>query len=77
MEWIKVSNKLPEKYKFVLFYANFKDLDDMYTDGSRIFVGRRYGDDDYECAWGDGWIPFQSENITHWMTLPEAPRVDE
>lgn len=75
MEWISVKDRMPADCKPVLmcvsrearekdrscgiFVGNFHDI------GSKFFA--------VECIYGDGWIPFDVEDITHWMPLPEMP----
>ena len=73
MNWINVKDQLPPS-DWVLLYAEAKE--DCVSMPPFIFVGRLggYDSDDYCCAHGDGWIPFEDEDITHWMPLPQPPQ---
>jgi len=61
MEWIKVSEKLPEKFESVLVY-----------DGKKIFLAYIHINSWIcvcECYEGSSVI-----DVTHWMPLPEKPK---
>jgi hypothetical protein len=62
MEWIKVSDKLPEFSRTVLLYWN-----------EVICIGscEEYGDG-YQFT--DGHIDDTYDYVTHWMPLPEPPQ---
>ena len=73
MKWISVLEKMPEPYIGVLCFVKSETLKDFPEDGSQ-FVG--YFSDSgkrWSCVYGDGWIPYSKEEITHWMPLPEPP----
>lgn len=57
-DWIKVDERMPEKYRYVLCCcANVKrqcNIVKGYWDGNR-------------------WCCEMNSNITHWMPLPEPP----
>lgn len=74
MKWIKCSDKLPTCGESVLLKA--KCLKDDDPKDTLIFVGNRgnYSEYDYCSAWGDGWTPFEFDDITHWMPLPKPPK---
>ena len=79
MEWISVKDKFPDKYEDVILYAP-KFPEDYCPKESHIFVGYLTGQIDadmdrreWDCVWGDNWVPFEFEDITHWMPLPKPP----
>ena len=60
---------LPEMYEWVLVKACKK----RNWDGPTVFTARRgmYGrEDEWECAYGDGYIPCEIE-IRYWCKLPD------
>ena len=63
-EWISVDERLPERSTSVLAYSKKYNEVDVYY---------------YECAnrwWdNDGWASAKYYEITHWMPLPEAPKM--
>ena len=69
-EWIKCSDRLPNKDQKVLFYV---------LDREKMYAG--YFTKDHRCCslpsekfvenLGDWW--FDEETITHWMPLPKLP----
>lgn len=70
VEWISVQKELPEKYQWVLVKCMKKR---GCIDGPNIFVAYRgkYGqEDDWDCAYGDGYIPEEIE-IRYWAKLPD------
>ena len=75
VEWIKCSDRLPPiNYYCILYAPNYSE---HTSDGPKIFVGFRgnYGaENEWGSAWGDNWVPFDFEEITHWMPLPEDPK---
>lgn len=70
MEWIKCSDRLPDKGEKVLCY-----------DTARIYIAYRYlGDVEYNEHWGicedqDCSCVGSTGAITHWMPLPTYPIV--
>jgi len=58
-EWIKCSEKMPEKYKQVLFF-----------DGYYILIGSLFTDPETPCFLFEGGT---SDSVTHWMPLPNTP----
>ena len=69
MEWISIKDRMPEKYEWVLV----KVLKKRKVDGPIVFVAYRgkYGrEEDWDCAYGDGYIPDEIE-IRYWAELPE------
>ena len=62
MEWISVSDRLPEDGIRVLTYA----------DNSAMFVASR--DDGWYVDTGEYYYSSPFTNITHWMPLPEPPK---
>ena len=65
MEWIRLDEILPEYGDPVLFYRP----------GMGRFLGCRIktNEGDY---WSDDMYDFKAELVSHWMPLPEPPRVD-
>lgn len=74
-EWISVKDRLPKKYKSVLIYVKPINAEESpsYTIDGPIFAGKFEGGDIWSCLYGDSWIPFSADEITHWMPLPEPP----
>ena len=70
MEWIKCSDKLPEKDETVLFY----DGDEIRSGYLRMFE-YYYSENKLEwhtnCDCRDNWEEYKP---THWMLLPEKPK---
>lgn len=76
MDWISVKEELPPLKEYVLLCVDLFAYNTEEKSGPRIFVGYRgnYGKENYDSAWGDGYIPFEGEDITHWMHLPNPPK---
>ena len=71
-EWIDIKEKLPEisvnvliATRYGVFYASRQH--NLKADGS-LDVGYLYW-------WSPGPRYFSADDVTHWMLLPEAPRV--
>lgn len=78
-EWISVKDRLPEKYTPILCFVTSNKRPDrasQYMKDGPIFVGKLggYDCDDWCSVYGDGYIPFDDDEITHWMPLPIAPK---
>ncbi len=79
MEWISIKDQIPEPGIEVILLASKKE--DWIYDGdkkhyqNKQFIGYlgKYSSDDVSCVFGDGFVPFVIEEITHWMPLPEKP----
>ncbi len=81
MQWIKCSERLPELYDFVLVFADNKG-----TGEPRPFsIARRNSSDNWEFinndnvmpnygSWMDIEYPMDSDDVTHWMPLPQPPK---
>ena len=80
-KWISVKDRLPELYNFVLVLANFQgtgepkpcciarlEEDKKWDFSNHIHLYPNYG------AWQDIEYEICSDDITHWMTLPEIPK---
>lgn len=67
-EWISVKDRFPNDYEYVLLNALKTDV----SDDPLVFVGCKCGKR-WESAWGDGWTPFQFDEIVFWAPLPEPP----
>tara|TARA_R110000803_G_scaffold210685_3_gene283197 strand:- start:1800 stop:2033 length:234 start_codon:yes stop_codon:yes gene_type:complete len=70
MEWISVEDRLPEKDDF---YLILKDEDDI-----KVWYFIRRSDGIY---WNSRhtekhWL-LSNDPVTHWMPLPEPPKLDE
>ena len=72
MTWISCKERMPEKYENVLFFSSWEIPDGMaagYWNGRAwVPVGRAEGDSP-GIEW---WV---QEEVTHWMPLPEPPKV--
>jgi len=62
MEWIKVSDELPEFHKQILFNVRGAD---------GIRVGALYRNSHQFISTGD---KFFKSDVTHWMSMPERPQ---
>ena len=73
-EWISMKDRLPPCCQNILLYSS-KIIEKDKRDDGNIFVGYWLGEvyKSWECVWGDGWVPFRWEDITHWMPLPKPP----
>lgn len=72
-EWISIKEQLPELSQWVLVFC-VSDCKEVEA-SPNIFVAYRGAfnrEDDYESAYGDGYIP-DDIIITHWMPLPMPP----
>ena len=59
MDWIKVSDRLPEEEQYVLYYcANYEKIDK-----TQFYYGFFLG------------VSTAFHNITHWMPLPKPPKI--
>ena len=73
MEWISVKDRLPEFNQDVLIFANpsiataVRHMCSPKTPDDWWWTGNCYGG--YEWEWD-----FETENITHWMELPDPPK---
>ena len=65
-EWISVAERLPEEGVTVL----------VYSVGSYEFFTAEYCPSTFNC-WISSFYRFNSEDITHWMPLPEPPKTTE
>ena len=61
-EWISVEKELPKNDTSVLGHTKYKDIFVMYYDKD-------------ESCWYDSMEHYNIANITHWMYLPEPPKV--
>lgn len=70
MEWISVSDRLPERKQDVL----------MYFDTGNMAVGFWYDGDETITFWSaytdDGWYADCDCEPLYWMPLPEPPKED-
>lgn len=61
--WVKSSERLPEPYQGVLIRRSHGSIDvSFYLEGD---------------LWDGGEFIWKTENITHWMPLPEPPSEEE
>lgn len=79
MEWIEFKEKKPEELEQVIFLAS-RHEDWNYSGDKKLFQNRQfigficnYECDDISCVFGDGFVPFSIEDVTHWMPLPDFP----
>jgi hypothetical protein len=80
MEWIKVTDYLPELFDYVLVYAKFKGTNEPCP----ISIAR-YNEKEWEFVNSSPWMPnygaymdieypMDHDDITHWMPLPKPPK---
>lgn len=82
MQWISVEERLPPSYHFVLTCSNMCGPNET----SPITIAR-WNNEKWEtlcneeennaCVCGDLFWTTDSEEITHWMPLPEPPKRDD
>ena len=70
MKWISVEDRLPEEGQRVIYYFKITGID------IGRFTRKPFDDlpDDCQgnCFYGsDGWL---TDDVTHWMPLPEKPK---
>lgn len=67
MEWISIKDKLPDSDTYVLILLSVKFATVSY-----------YFEDSFGKWWSDNWDIWNKEytdDVTHWMPLPELPCV--
>lgn len=80
MEWIRVKDRLPEIYDFVLVFSNNPGTNEprpiaiaRYNSENWEFLG--HSGLDWACgAYQDIEYHIDGLDITHWMPLPEPPK---
>ena len=65
MKWISVTDNLPKINDVVLVYD--KDIEDVATGYISEFIGDR-------CVWIIDYGQSISDEVTHWMPLPQLPK---
>ena len=68
MEWIKVEDRVPEKYQDVLVYLDRGSIE------IRCRLGEEYPDDpdvNNRYVWSQQGV---ANDVTHWMPLPEPAK---
>ena len=66
-EWIKITDRWPEKWSLVLAYHEDMGTEIMKFDGMRFYMwGAQERDDAID------WYPING--VTHWMPLPKDPK---
>jgi hypothetical protein len=74
-EWIPCDQRPPVKEDYG---DSFHSEEVLFTDGKRRWSGylQTWADEEYEPTWKmAGPDGYNVENVTHWMPLPELPRV--
>ena len=76
-EWISVEDRLPSREGLEQDEVEYVLVSEQYFDA---ITGEKLGSSVSICGFGhDGWSKFdnfgyvRTENITHWMLLPEPP----
>lgn len=74
MKWISVDDRLPEKKSYCLIFVKKNNSWDLWDE--RIVSG--YIDEDGDFSDVIDGVTFNSkEDFTHWMPLPNPPKVKE
>ena len=78
-QWISVEDRLPEdtiptdyKYKTIKVLVAIKEKNGVTIRTQKRFLDYTYRDDERTAFWT--WR-FSAGNVTHWMPLPEAPKM--
>lgn len=70
-DWISVEDRLPESCHEVLFFA-------INESGSKeLMIGHRDKDSWTHCCLFYSTVYLENCTITHWMELPEYPKIEE
>lgn len=72
MEWISVSDRIPEYKQFVLFCVKSDQLQIFYLGWIESGSELKSKKDEWYADSAFDW--FDKEQVTHWMPLPEAPK---
>ena len=68
--WIPITEKLPKEHEFVLFCCYIEDEEAFGDVEFGWYEGHKTEGDAIAMETHDGWYP-----CTHWMPLPETPKV--
>ena len=75
MKWISVKERLPEEYVPVLAFGIYSMSGDQRSDEPIISLVEYKGKNkDY---WPQEYDAFGLIKVTHWMPLPDKPKIDE
>ena len=77
-EWIKVSDKLPERYDWVLV-SHAKDYAPITMarhTGEQWEFFYSYSDSVDGAYCGDAMVPISLDQIIYWMKIPKSPKED-
>ena len=72
-EWISVKDQVPKKGLIVLVYTRFDSC--CFDRGSHICY--RKGDKFFHVIYFEDEDPIDCLHVSHWMPLPEPPKVNE
>jgi len=76
MEWISVQDKLPKDLQLVLCFGDF--ISNFHKDEKGYAIKKEYWPAIYysQGYWSPHLRPLDAKimQVTHWMTLPEAPK---
>lgn len=81
MEWIRVKDKLPYDYEYVLVFSKKEGTEPSPLSIARQFKGKwemmNTEEQSNAVACGDLTWGMEADEITHWMPLPEPPIENE
>ena len=79
LEWIPVSERLPEWYVWVLCYNENLDHQDRTHHNMRFFQARKVetGDGNDGWRWNTNLTDVIEIGVTHWMPLPAPPEQEQ
>lgn len=75
-EWISVKDRLPNEWTFVLVYCKMPGTNEPCPISIAMLEDKEWDilGDNAACACGDLLWGIDSDDITHWMPLPEPPK---
>jgi hypothetical protein len=80
MDWISIKERLPDLYSNVLVFADNKGTNEPKPYSIAMWIGDKWDFINHSPpmpnygAWQDIGYNMDSEDVTHWMHLPNPPK---